>query len=81
VYFSYTTTIEGFRSLRKFFGRATITVAPFDERLSHHEGREGHEDRITERASKPKKVFFLRALRVLRGDMHCSLGCGSAALG
>ena len=28
-----------------------------DERLSHHEGREGHEDWITERASNLKKVF------------------------
>jgi len=51
---------------------------PFDKRLSHHEGREGHEERITERTSNPKKNgFFLRALRVLRGDIHFSFGCGS----
>ena len=32
--------------------------ALFDEKLSHHEGREGHEDRTT-RASNLKKIFFL----------------------
>jgi hypothetical protein len=55
---------------------------PFDERVSHHEGREGHEDRITERASNKKNVFFLRALRALRGDIHFSLvGLGRAECG
>jgi hypothetical protein len=43
--------------------------AAHDERYSHHEDREGHEDRMTEKASNLKKMFFfLRALRVLRGD-------------
>jgi hypothetical protein len=42
------TMLESFRSLRKFFRRLIITDAPFEE-LSHHEGREGHEDRIAER--------------------------------
>jgi hypothetical protein len=45
-----------------------------DEKHSHHEGREGHEDRITERASNLRKNIFLRALRVLRGDIRFSFG-------
>jgi hypothetical protein len=60
--------LESFRSLRKFVGRSDT---PFDERLIHHEGREGHEDRIKGRTSILKEIFFfLRALRVLRGDIH-----------
>jgi hypothetical protein len=43
--------------LRKFLRRSIITATPFDERLSHHEDREGREDRITERASNLKKTF------------------------
>jgi ABC-type nitrate/sulfonate/bicarbonate transport system substrate-binding protein len=35
--------------------------------------KEGHEDRIEERVSNPKRnILFLRALRVLRGDLHLS---------
>jgi hypothetical protein len=57
--------------------------SPFDERLSHHEARERHEDRITE----IKKVFFLPApfgfaqvmLRMPRGQ-NSYFGCGFAAL-
>jgi hypothetical protein len=44
-------------------------------------GHEGHEDRITERALNLKEnVFFLRALRVLRGEHRFSFGCGPTAL-
>jgi hypothetical protein len=71
-------TAQVFRRLRKFFRRSISRDTPFDERLSHHEGREGHEDRTMERASNLKKVFFLRVLRALRGgDIHFSFGCGS----
>jgi hypothetical protein len=62
--------LKSFRSLRKFFRVSIVRDTPFDERLSHHEGREGHEDRITEMASNQKNVLFLRALRALRGDIH-----------
>jgi hypothetical protein len=46
-------------------------------------GREGHEDQITDMATNQKNVFFLRALRVLRGDIQFRLGaalprCASA---
>jgi ABC-type nitrate/sulfonate/bicarbonate transport system substrate-binding protein len=69
----YTTMLKSSRGLRKFFRRSIITNVPPNERLSHHEGREGHEDWIKERTSNPEKsVFFLRALRVLRGDIHFS---------
>jgi len=70
--FLRTTMIESFPSLRKVFRRSIITNAPFDERLSHHEVREGHEDRITGHRIRKKNVFFLRALCVLRGDIHFS---------
>lgn len=54
-----TTVLKSFRGL--------------DKSLSHHEGREGHKDRIVERISNlEKNIFFLRALRVLRGDDHFS---------
>jgi hypothetical protein len=33
------------------------TNAPSDERLFHHEVREGHEDRITDGTSNSKKKF------------------------
>jgi hypothetical protein len=47
----------------------------------HHQELEGHEDRTKERAWNLKEnVFFLRALRVLRGDIPFSFGYGSAAL-
>ena len=45
-------------------------VASFDETVTHHEDREGHEG---------VRIFFdgkLRALRVLRGKVCCFLGCG-----
>jgi hypothetical protein len=44
--------------------------------LFSKEGPEGHEDRMIERASNLKKInlFFLRALRVLRGDIHFTFG-------
>src|SRR6266478_443896 len=59
-----TTIRASFRSLDKFSdGRSA-----FDEILSHHEGREGHEDRTAKRASNLKILFFLRARRVLRGQ-------------
>ena len=48
--------LKSFRSLRKFFRVSIVRDTPFDERLSHHEGREGHEDR-TEMASN-QKMFF-----------------------
>ena len=49
-------------------------IGPIDERLSHHEGRKGHEG-FDNFGSK------LRALRVLRGkNLHFFFGCGSAAL-
>jgi hypothetical protein len=65
---------ESFRSFRKFSKRSMITEAPFEERLFHHKGRDGHEDRITKKVSNLKKSGFrLRALRVLRGEMSVSL--------
>jgi hypothetical protein len=51
-----------------------ITEAPFEERLFHHEGREGHEDRVTKKVSSLKNNGFrLRALRDLRGEMSVSI--------
>jgi hypothetical protein len=72
--------LEFFR-LRKFSSRSMVTVIPLAERLSHHEGREGHEDRAEKEESNLKKIFFLRALRVLRGVIDFCFDCGSAALG
>jgi hypothetical protein len=51
------------------------------ERFSHHEDHEGHEDRITKGIEYEKHIFFLRALRVLRGKTLSSFGCGFVALG
>jgi ABC-type nitrate/sulfonate/bicarbonate transport system substrate-binding protein len=69
----YTAMLKSFRSLDEFFRRSIITNTLSNERLSHHEDREEHEDRIKKRTSNPKKnVFFLRALRVLRGDIYFS---------
>src|SRR4029077_1273351 len=65
--------VERFRRLRKFSSRSIITDAPFHKRLSHQEGREGHEDRIGKGIESEKNVFFLRALRVLRGRNSCYL--------
>jgi hypothetical protein len=50
-----------------------IMAAAFDERYSHHEDHEGHEDRITEGSKSEKHIFFLRALRVLRGKIQLSV--------
>jgi hypothetical protein len=56
--------------LRKFLTGFHLDAA-LEERYSHHEAREGHEDRMPEKASNLKKMFFfLRDLRVLRGDTH-----------
>jgi hypothetical protein len=74
--------LENFRSLRKFFLPIDDHRCAIREKTISHEGREGHEDRITERLSNLEKIlFFLRALRVLRGDIRFSFGCGSAAVG
>jgi hypothetical protein len=70
--------VESFRSLRNFFRQSIITAAPFDESLSHHEGREGHEDRITERASNLKKMFSSFVCFVVK---ILTFGCGFAAPG
>src|SRR5262249_56209106 len=64
--------IRGHRSLTS----SSLCVAT----LIHHEDREGHEDRITERMSSPEKIFFLRALHALRGDIPfcgCSSPCST----
>jgi hypothetical protein len=51
--------------------------APFEETLSHYEGREGHKAGITETASNLKKLL-LRALRVLgRHNSRVYLSAGS----
>ena len=50
-----TSILQSFRSLDKFSRWSIITDAPFDERLSHHEDREGYEERITERTSNLKQ--------------------------
>ena len=68
------TVVRGFHSFQMFQSFKTLKTR------THYEGREGHEDRITERASNIKTIFFLRALRVLRGDTHFSFDCGVAAL-
>jgi hypothetical protein len=47
-----------------------LIVILLPEDFIHHEDREGHEERTTERASNLKNAFFLRALRVLRGRIH-----------
>jgi hypothetical protein len=40
--------------------------------MTDHEDHEGHEDRIKEITSQPKKYFFLRGLRALRGAISFS---------
>jgi hypothetical protein len=64
-----------------FFRQSIITAASFDESLSHHEGREGHEDRITERASNLEKMFSSFVLFVCFVVKILTFGCGFAALG
>jgi hypothetical protein len=62
-----------FLQLAQIFWLLSIINAALHETHFHHEEREGHEDRTKKRTSNPKKkVFFLRALRVLRGDIHFS---------
>ena len=48
--------LEFFR-LRKFSSRSMVTVTPLAERLSHHEGREGHDHRAEKEESNLKKIF------------------------
>jgi hypothetical protein len=62
----------------KFFRLPRGLSATLEEEYFHHEGREAHEDR---KGIEPgKNIFFLRGLRVLRGSIHFSLGCGSIAM-
>ena len=76
-----TTMLESYRGLRKFFRRSIITDIrrkTFSPRRSRRTRRPDNE-----RTSNPEKnVFFLRALRVLRGENYLLLfGGGVAALG
>jgi hypothetical protein len=71
-------SVESFRSLRKFFGRATIAGVPFDERLAHHEGRKGHDDRINGEDFEFEKNVSSFVLFVCFVVKILAFGCGSA---
>ena len=49
---------EGFRSLRKFSKWSIVRDTSFYKRHSQHEGREGHEDQITEMATNQNIFSF-----------------------
>ena len=63
---------EGFRSLRKFSKWSIVRDTSFYKRHSHHEGREGHEDQITEMATNQNIFsFFVLPSASLRACFVC----------
>jgi len=66
-----------FSQAAQIFQVVDVTVTPLAERLSHHEDREGHEDRTEKEESNPKKSFsFMLFVCFVVHSIFC-FGCYS----